>query len=73
MLLILAQAQESTFWAKVIHALSINGLWIFLAICVLAGMANHIVHAVLRHRERLAMIEAGMQPDKVDKGIDKEA
>ena len=61
--LLLAQAQES-IWPSVIQALSNNGLWVFIAVCVLAGTAKHIVGMVLRHRERIAMIEAGMTPDQ---------
>lgn len=48
---------------KIIEALSDNGLWVMIAICVLAGTSVDIVKRVLRHRERVAMIQAGMHPD----------
>ena len=56
-------AQDS-IWPNVIQALANNGFWVFLAVCVLAGVAKHIVDSILKHRERIAMIEAGMQPDR---------
>ena len=55
-------AQDS-LWPNVIQALANNGFWVFLGICVLSGVTKHIVDSILKHRERLAMIEAGMQPD----------
>ena len=57
-------AQTEPFWQTVIQALSNNGLWVFLAVCVLAGTAKHIVQVVLRHKERIAMIDAGIQPER---------
>ena len=63
--LLLAQAQESV-WPDVVRALSTNGLWVFIGMCVLAGTAKHIIGLVLQHRERMAMIEAGLQPDQND-------
>ena len=64
MLPLLAQATESSIAMSIIQALANNGLWVFLGICVLAGTAKHIVQLVLRHQERIAMIEAGMEPDQ---------
>ncbi len=55
-------AQADSIWPNVIQALSNNGFWVFVGICVIAGTAKNIVSAVLKHRERLAMIEAGMRP-----------
>ncbi len=55
-------AQADSIWPNVIQALSNNGFWVFVGICVIAGTAKNIVTAVLKHRERLAMIEAGMSP-----------
>ena len=58
-------AQESV-GHMVVDALRSNSFWVFLAICVLAGTAKHIVGMILKHRERLAMIDAGMRPDAAD-------
>lgn len=63
--LLLAQASES-IWPSVIQALSNNGFWVFIGTCVLAGTAKHIVGMVLRHRERMAMIDAGLTPGTDD-------
>lgn len=54
-------AQES-IWPNVIQALANNGFWVFLAVCVLAGTMKHIVDSILKHRERISLIEAGIQP-----------
>ena len=57
-------AQQNSTWQMIIQALSMNGLWVFLAVIILAGTAKHIVEMVLKHRERIAMIESGMHPDE---------
>lgn len=38
------------------------GMWGFLAIGALCAAATDITRRVLRHRERIAMIQAGMDP-----------
>ena len=63
MIPLVAQAQQS-IWPSVIQALSSNGLWVFVAICVLAGTVKQVVQMILTHRERITMIEAGICPDK---------
>ncbi|MCR9293003.1 MAG: hypothetical protein NXI32_09820 [bacterium] len=67
--LILAQSAESvSIWPSVVSGLSNNGFWVFVGVCVVAATAKNIVMAILKHRERLAMIESGMRP-----GADSEA
>ena len=43
-------------------ALGDIGLWGFLAIGALCAAATDITRRVLKHRERIAMIHAGMNP-----------
>lgn len=38
------------------------GLWGFLAIGAICAAATDIIRRVLKHRERIAMIQAGMNP-----------
>ncbi len=63
MIPLIAQA-ENSIWHNVIQALSMNGIWVFIAICVLAGTTKHIIKMILIHRERIAMIESGITPDQ---------
>ncbi|MGH7136518.1 MAG: hypothetical protein ACREHD_12315 [Pirellulales bacterium] len=39
------------------------GLWGVLGIMIVAGAATDIAKRVMRHKERIAMIQAGMNPD----------
>lgn len=61
----IAQAQES-LWPAILNTIDNNGIWIFVGFCVLAGTAKHLVSLVLKHNERIAMINAGMNPDAED-------
>lgn len=47
-----------------LSALSQINLWGFVAICVICTAATDITRRVLRHRERIAMIQAGMNPNQ---------
>ena len=67
--LLLAQAQES-IWPAILRTVDNNGLWIFIGFCVLAGTAKHLVGLVLKHNERIAMIQAGMKPEDPSKRSD---
>ena len=65
---LIAQAASGIDWGRVIAP---NGLWIFLIICGGGGIASGIVATILHHRkevmqhnERMAMIDAGMHPDR---------
>lgn len=60
---LLAQADQS-MGINIIQALAHNGLWVFCGICVLAGTLKHIAGMVLKHRERIAMIDAGLTPEE---------
>jgi hypothetical protein len=62
MWLIAASADTTT--DRIIEALSRNGLWVFVAICVLAGAAVDVTKRILKHKERIAMIQAGHMPDR---------
>lgn len=59
-------AQGPSFWPSVVQALSNNGLWVFIAVCVMSATAKQLVERVLEHRERMATLEAGMQPPEKD-------
>ena len=64
---LLAQALEparNSIWPAIIQAIDNNGFWIFVGVCVLAGTAKHLVGQVLRHNERISMIQAGINPDE---------
>ena len=65
---LIAQGPQESIGPHVIQALSNNGFWVFIAVCVLAGTAKHLVERVLQHRERMAMVEAGMHPEKENLG-----
>jgi len=58
-----AESADTTS-TRIIEALSRNGLWVLMAICVLAAAATEITKRILRHRERIAMIQAGHLPDR---------
>lgn len=60
---------DSEWVNNLISAMSNNGLWVFLSVCVLAGVGKHISAQFLRHRERLMMIENGMHPDAKHEGL----
>ena len=61
---LLAQAvPDQSFWSAVLQTVDNNGIWIFVGFCVLAGTAKHLVSLVLKHNERIAMIQAGIKPD----------
>lgn len=62
MTVLIAQAEE-TLWPAILRTIDHNGIWIFVGFCVLAGTAKHLVSLVLRHNERIAMINAGLDPD----------
>ena len=59
-------AQGESIWPSVIQALSNNGFWVFVAVCVIAATAKQLVERVLEHRERIATLEAGLQPPEKD-------
>ena len=56
-------AQDSSIGYEIIRALSANGFWVFISVCVLAGVMKDIASKAFKHRERVAMIENGMHPD----------
>jgi len=56
-------AQDASIGAEIIRALSANGFWVFISVCVLAGVLKDIASKAFKHRERVAMIENGMHPD----------
>ena len=66
MLAFIAEAAQSSIWPTVIDALASNGLWVFLGVCVVASTVKNAIRSVLKHRERIAMIEAGMEPDQAE-------
>ena len=39
------------------------GLWGFLAVVAVCGAATEVARRYMRHQERMAMIQAGMDPD----------
>ncbi|MEM7477939.1 MAG: hypothetical protein AAF483_23375 [Planctomycetota bacterium] len=55
---------QTSLSSQIIDALSVNGLWVFLSVCVFAGVLKHIAGKVLEHREKIAMIENGYSPDR---------
>jgi hypothetical protein len=55
-----------TATSQIIEALSRNSMWVFIAICVLAGCAVDITKRILKHKERIAMIQAGQMPDRTE-------
>ena len=57
----LADAGDLT--TEIIRALSANGLWVFLSVCVISGIVRHVASEALKYRERVAMIENGIHPD----------
>ena len=63
MSILFAQDIQESLWTAILRTVDHNGVWIFVGFCVLAGTAKHLVHRVLKHNERIAMIQAGMHPD----------
>ena len=47
---------------EIIRALANNGFWLFLRV-VLAGILKHIASEFMKHRERVAMIDSGINPN----------
>ena len=62
--ILFAQEIQEPVWNAILRAVDHNGIWIFVGFCVLAGTAKHLVHRILQHNERIAMIQAGMHPDE---------
>ena len=48
-------------WLSIFSQINLWGLIAIIAIC---GAATDIVRRVLQHRERIAMIQAGMNPSE---------
>ncbi len=48
-------------WFSIFSQVNLWGLFAIVAIC---GAATDIVRRVLQHRERIAMIQAGMYPNE---------
>jgi hypothetical protein len=64
-MLLLAQAQPNpTLWEEVIKGLAGNGLWIFLSVVFLLWSIETVSRQFMKHREKMAMIEAGLYPDR---------
>jgi hypothetical protein len=61
-LLLLAQQPVSPSWTDVLSNPSVMPFFVG-AIAVVGGIAFAITKAVIRHRERMAMIEHGIDPD----------
>ena len=51
------------FANSVVDTLTGINLWGFLAVLVVCGVAADVAKRFMRHKERLAMIQAGMNPD----------
>jgi hypothetical protein len=65
---LLAQATDSgSTSARIIDAVGHNGLWVMIIVCVIAGAGVDITKRILRHKERIAMIQAGLPPDSADR------
>lgn len=58
---LLAQAPDS-LWSDVIRAMAGNGLWVFLSVLFLLWTIEGLSKRYWQHRERIAMIEMGMNP-----------
>jgi len=61
-MLFLAQ-QAQPLWEEVIKGLAGNGLWLFLSVVFLLWSIETLSREFMRHRERMAMIETGLDPD----------
>lgn len=61
-------AEEGAWW---LSAFSQINLWGVIAIIALCGAATDIVRRVLQHRERIAMIQAGMNPNQSSAASDE--
>ena len=57
---------SSPWWQQILRPdnLAELGPIVFLVVCVVTGGTIGIVKLVHRHRERMAMIEQGMNPDQ---------
>ncbi|MEX0977647.1 MAG: hypothetical protein WDZ48_02275 [Pirellulales bacterium] len=58
-------AQAPTLWEDVIKGLAGNGLWVFLSVVFLLWSIETVSRQFMQHRERMAMIEAGLHPDRL--------
>lgn len=58
-MLLFAQETASS-WFSIFSQINLWGVFAIVAIC---GAATDIVRRVLQHRERIAMIQAGMNPN----------
>lgn len=56
-------AQADTLWPDVVRAMAGNGFWLFLSVLFLLWTVEGVVNRYFRHRERMALIEAGSDPD----------
>lgn len=63
-MLLFAQDDAGAMTQSWFSALTQINLWGFVAVCVICGAATDIVRRVLQHRERIAMIQAGMNPNE---------
>jgi hypothetical protein len=55
---------ENPLWGQVVDFFGRNPWVAIIAIGVIAGTMTDITRRILRHRERIAMIQAGMHPDE---------
>jgi hypothetical protein len=65
MWLLAQQAQQApSLWEEVVKGLAGNGLWVFLSVVFLLWSVETLSRQFMKHRERMAMIEAGIHPDR---------
>ncbi|MEM7559427.1 MAG: hypothetical protein AAF394_09905 [Planctomycetota bacterium] len=61
-----APAVQESIAYEIVRALANNGFWVFLSVVVLAGVLKHVASEFMKHRERVAMIESGINPNSAD-------
>lgn len=59
-------AQTNDLWEDVVRGMAGNGLWLFLSVLFLLWTLESVAKRFMKHRERIAMIEAGMNPAELD-------
>lgn len=59
-------AQNSALWEDVVRGMAGNGLWLFLSVLFLLWTLESVAKRFMKHRERIAMIDAGMNPADLD-------